>query len=759
MDKVTVKVMSHSCKMADITDQGVSLVEDLFRRRQPLPSMDAVYFIQPTKENVVMFLSDMSGREPLYKKYVRLASLRPSTAFVFFSSPIPKELVNHIKMDSSVLPRIAALREMNLEYFPIDSQAFITDQDRALEDLYGQNAENSRKFETCLNTMATRIATVFASLKVGMQWPVAGLTLISVLQWFQEYPFVHYRAAKASDASMTAFRDLIPTKLATAVWNCIEKYKSIPNFPKTETCELLILDRSVDQIAPVIHEWTYDAMCHDLLNMDGNKYVFEVPSKTGGKPEKKEVLLEDNDPVWLELRHAHIADASEKLHDRMTNFVSKNKAAQIQQSRDGGELSTRDMQKIVQSLPQYSEQVDKLSLHVEIAGNINQIIRDTGLRELGQLEQDLVFGDAGAKDVINFLRTKQDATPENKLRLLLIYACVYPEKFEDDKASKLRQLARLSPEDMKIINNMWLLAGSSNSKKSSTDSFSLKFNGGQKTKQARKDRTGEEETWQLFRFYPMIEELIENIHKHDLPKNAYSCMNDPKQTAQEATPVLSVRKKAASAAPAPERKTPAHSMRSRRTPSWAKAQSDDESFRGLSRGGAAAGRLGLELEAVGGGVTVAALLVVSRRRWGGWGMNGGGGFMFRLLTPGVSSSHCSSADFCSDSLLKQAPDIRKMGQRIFIFIIGGATRSELRICHKLTTKLMREVVLGSTSFDDPPVHLTIKQTSFNGWCCGSRPFPDLAEAEDAIRRTLNFGVSESLAQFLGIRLGPELDGS
>ena len=30
------------------------------------------------------------------------------------------------------------------------------------------------------------------------------------------------------------------------------------------------------QIAPLIHEWTYDAMCHDLLNMDGNKYVHEV---------------------------------------------------------------------------------------------------------------------------------------------------------------------------------------------------------------------------------------------------------------------------------------------------------------------------------------------------------------------------------------------------------------------------------------------------------------------------------------------------
>lgn len=34
--------------------------------------------------------------------------------------------------------------------------------------------------------------------------------------------------------------------------------------------------------------------------------------------------------------------------------------------RDGGELSTRDLQKMVQALPQYSEQIDKLSLHVEV---------------------------------------------------------------------------------------------------------------------------------------------------------------------------------------------------------------------------------------------------------------------------------------------------------------------------------------------------------------------------------------------------------
>ncbi|WVZ17218.1 hypothetical protein V8G54_010200, partial [Vigna mungo] len=547
MDKVTVKVMSHSCKMADITDQEISLVEDLFRRRQPLPSLDAVYFMQPSKENVVMFLSDMSGREPLYKK-----------AYIFFSSPIPKELVNHIKCDTSVLPRIGALREMNLEYFPVDSQGFTTDQDTAMDDLYG-NVENTRRFNTCLNSMAIRIATVFASLK--------------------ELPCVWYRASKESDESTAAkVRELVPTKLASAVWDMVSKYKStIPSFPQNETCDLLIVDRTIDQ----------------------------VPSKTGGDPEIKEVLLQDHDPVWLELRHAHIADASERLHEKFTNFVSKNKAAQIQQrGRDGGEISTRDLQKMVQALPQYTEQVEKISLHVEIAGKINKIIRETELRELGQLEQDLVFGDAGSKEVIQFLR--KQSTPENKLRLLMIYAIVYPEKFEGDRASKLIQLAKLSPDDLKVITNMQLLAGSSNKKSSGGEGgFSLKFNN-QKTKHAaRKDRTDEEEeTWQLFRFFPMIEELIEKLNKSELPKNEYSCINEPSKSSAQGVPAKS------SKTPQTAPTTAPHSIRSRRTANWGRSRTSDDGY-------------------------------------------------------------------SSDSTLKNVlSDFKKMGKRIFIFIIGGATRSE-----------------------------------------------------------------------------------
>lgn len=52
---------------------------------------------------------------------------------------------------------------------------------------------------------------------------------------------------------------------------------------------------------------------------------------------------------------------------------------------------------------------------MQIAGTINSIIREEQLITLGQLEQDLVFGDAGAKELITFLRTRQVWQSTHKL--------------------------------------------------------------------------------------------------------------------------------------------------------------------------------------------------------------------------------------------------------------------------------------------------------------------------------------------------------
>lgn len=111
-----------------------------------------------------------------------------------------------------------------------------------------------------------------------------------------------------------------------------------------------------------------------------------------------------------------------------------------------------------------------LLISVQIADKLNGIIKEQHLKDVGQLEQDLVFGDAGTKELINFLRTRlviviwtttneilglsghhinmntdllQDVSRENKLRLLMIYAAINPEKIQSDKGAKLMQVTLL----------------------------------------------------------------------------------------------------------------------------------------------------------------------------------------------------------------------------------------------------------------------------------------------------------------------------
>lgn len=71
----------------------------------------------------------------------------------------------------------------------------------------------------------------------------------------QEFPFVRYHAAKPPTADFkSAARDLVPTKLAAALWDRLVRYKSsLSDFPQTETCELIIVDRSIDAVSFLTH--------------------------------------------------------------------------------------------------------------------------------------------------------------------------------------------------------------------------------------------------------------------------------------------------------------------------------------------------------------------------------------------------------------------------------------------------------------------------------------------------------------------------
>ncbi len=66
----------------------------------------------------------------------------------------------------------------------------------------------------------------------------------------------------------------------------------------------VLLCRGFDPVAPVIHEWTYEAMAYDLLNLDGEVFRYDVETQAG---EHQAVGLTVTD---VQLRNLHRAHAT-----------------------------------------------------------------------------------------------------------------------------------------------------------------------------------------------------------------------------------------------------------------------------------------------------------------------------------------------------------------------------------------------------------------------------------------------------------------
>ena len=70
LDRTTVKVVDAVCTLNYILDSVVYLVETVEKKRQPYPTMDAIYFIsteQGSKSSSIVVSNDFSDKVPMYK--------------------------------------------------------------------------------------------------------------------------------------------------------------------------------------------------------------------------------------------------------------------------------------------------------------------------------------------------------------------------------------------------------------------------------------------------------------------------------------------------------------------------------------------------------------------------------------------------------------------------------------------------------------------------------------------------------------------
>lgn len=239
------------------------------------------------------------------------------------------------------------------------------------------------------------------------------------------------------------------------------------NFPppsQRPQANLIITDRSMDLMAPLVHEFTYQAMAHDLLPIkDGDKVTYRTTINEGTpEAEEKDMELAEKDKIWVDNRHRHMKDTIDKLMGDFQKFIDENPHFTNQNADTTNLNAIRDM---LAGLPQFQEMKEAYSLHLTMAQECMNIFQKHKLPDIASVEQTLASGldedfrkPKNVLDSVVRLLDDESVTPPDRLRLIIMFI-LYRDGVISEDIKRLLAHSSLPQQDSDVIKNLENLGG------------------------------------------------------------------------------------------------------------------------------------------------------------------------------------------------------------------------------------------------------------------------------------------------------------
>jgi syntaxin-binding protein 1 len=322
---------------------------------------------------------------------------------------------------------------------------------------------------------------------------------------------------------------------------------------------LLIVDRSIDAVAPLMHEYTFQAMTNDLLKVKGELcYLKSEEKENANRSEEEEkaasaLVLSEDDDLWVDFRHKHIGEVMHTVNEQFRQFKGQNKLAKIQS--DSENVDVKDMLSAMKDMPQYKAMMKKYHKHMSLAEDCMKKFDKRKLKELGELEQDMATGltNDGKAVVVKSLKNQlvkmcQDNSISvlDRLRLLMIYI-ISQGAIQD--ATRKELMKDIHQNLHKAIRNLEKLGVDLNTINSSNKS---KHNKDRLAEFAKRNKTI---PLALMRYLPALQATVEQLVTGELDEESFPYIPsqqgvyDKKSSGKSAaSSARSVRKKAAGGA-------------------------------------------------------------------------------------------------------------------------------------------------------------------------------------------------------------------
>uniref|UniRef100_A0A8C6F741 Vacuolar protein sorting 45 homolog n=1 Tax=Monodon monoceros TaxID=40151 RepID=A0A8C6F741_MONMO len=208
-------------------------------------------------------------------------------------------------------------------------------------------------------------------------------------------------------------------RLAECVRQVITKEYELFEFRRTEVPPLLlILDRCDDAITPLLNQWTYQAMVHELLGINNNR--IDLSRVPGISKDMREVVL----------------SIGSNIKNLMEVFQKKKPKEQQKL-----ELIA-DLKAFVENYPQFKKMSGTVSKHMTVVGELSRLVSEWNLLEVLEVEQELACQNDHSSALQNVKRLLQNpkVTEFDACSLVMLYPLHYEQHSSNSVSEKYRKL-------------------------------------------------------------------------------------------------------------------------------------------------------------------------------------------------------------------------------------------------------------------------------------------------------------------------------
>jgi hypothetical protein len=216
------------------------------------------------------------------------------------------------------------------------------------------------------------------------------------------------------------------------------------------------MDRRNDPMTPLLSQWTYQAMIHELLEIRNGRV--DLSHLKDSSLETKEIVLSsEQDSFFKANMYLNLGDLGQNIKQYVDNYQEKhNSTKEIN--------SITDMKRFVEEYPEFKKLAGNVSKHVTLVGELSKLVNEFKLLDYGELEQSLAVTNSAnnhAKMVESCL-SDPNVPNEFKVRIVLLYAIRY-EKTIPNKISQFVEILRLlnvPQNELHMIRSILTFAGS-----------------------------------------------------------------------------------------------------------------------------------------------------------------------------------------------------------------------------------------------------------------------------------------------------------